>query len=527
MTSDSFYRRAGPMVHREKDEILIVMQGITKRFPGVLANDNIEFDLKTGEVHGLLGENGAGKTTLMNILYGLYHPDEGEIYFNKRKVEIDNPRDAIRIGIGMIHQSFMLIPNLTVTENIIIGFESKASIHDAERKVLELSEEHGIKVDPKAKIWQLSVGEQQRVEIIKAFYRGADVLILDEPTSVLTPDEADKLFTLIKSFVKEDRSAIFITHKIREATEICDRITILKKGKAIGTMEKKDFNKEKIATMMVGRDVKFTSSKKGEKHPSRVTERIIEVKNIRVLNDRGLPAVNDISFKISKGEIFGLAGVAGNGQVELIEAIAGIRKCYEGKIFLGEHDITNKSPHDIRKHGLGYVPEDRYNTGSINDLTVAENMIFGIHTEHPFATNFIFNRNEISEYSKRLIREYDIVTPSEDTPARFLSGGNLQKLILARELSRDIKILLAIQTTRGLDIKATQYIQKKLLETKAKGIGIVLASEDLDEIFLLSDRIGVIYEGKIVGILPRQKATIEEVGRMMSGAITASLDSKV
>ena len=516
------------MLQAEKvdpNETALELKGITKRFGDLIANDHIDFDMKIGEIHALLGENGAGKTTLMNILYGLYQPDEGEIYIAGKKVSIRSPKDAIDLGIGMVHQHFMLIPSLTVAENIILGLKSRnpfLNLKSAEKKIQDISGQYGMKVDPNAKIWQLSVGEQQRVEILKALYRGVRVLILDEPTAVLTGPETKELMSILKRMAKDSLGIVpFITHKLREVMAISDRVTVLRKGKVVTTIATKDTNEEDLAKKMVGRatihDLKRNPARKG-----RV---ILEVKDLEALSEKGLPALKKVTFSLKEGEILGLAGVAGNGQRELLQVINGLRKATAGKIFIFGSEMTNRSPADMIETGIGYVPEDRHGTGSIADFSVSENLILKIHNKSPisnsaglpFKKNWFLNHREIDNHAAQLIAHYNVMTPSTDAPARQLSGGNLQKLILARELSREPKLLVAAQPTRGLDVGATEDVRRTLLELREKGTGILLVSEDLDEIMVMSDRIAVIYEGEIMGIMQADEARIEEIGQMMGG----------
>lgn len=508
-------------------EVILEARGITKRFPGVLADDHIDFDIKAGEVHALLGENGAGKTTLMNILYGLYKPDEGEVRVRGRRVVLRSPKDAIDLGIGMVHQHFMLVPSLTVTENVVLGLKSPREpfldLDRAEKRIAEFSKKYGLKVGPKAKIEQLSVGERQRVEIIKALYRGAQVLILDEPTSVLTPPEVKELMAIIRRMAKGGLAVIpFITHKLPEVMEISDRVTVLRRGKVVARIETKRTNEKDLAKKMVGREVLFRIKRRRARR-GRV---VLDVKNLGALSDKGLPALKNVSFSIREGEILGFAGVAGNGQRELAEVITGLRRATEGKIYVREKDITNSSTKKIIDQGVGHIPEDRIGMGLIMDFSIAENAILETHSESPFADRWFMpfdrkwflNKNEIGKYTEKLIREYDIKTPSKDAPARNLSGGNLQRLILARELSRNPKILIANRPTRGLDVGATEFIRNKLMEQRGEGVAILLISEDLDEIMSMSDRIAVMYEGEIVGMVPAANAKVKEIGLMMAGA---------
>jgi simple sugar transport system ATP-binding protein len=512
-------------------ETIIDMRGITKEFPGVLANDHINFKVRKGEIHALLGENGAGKTTLMNILYGLYRVDEGEIYVKGAKANIRSPRDAIELGIGMVHQHFMLCSPLSVIENVILGQKSPKepflAIDQAKEKVTSLSKKFGLEVDPKAQIWQLSVGEKQRVEIIKALYRGADILILDEPTTVLTPQEVEGLLGALRSMVKEGLTVIFITHKLREVESISHRITVLRDGRVVDTLERRKTDQLELARLMVGREVLFRL----KKAPCSPGEIVLEAENLHALGDRKLPALRDVSFRLREGEILGVAGVAGNGQRELVEVITGLRKAAPGKILIGGEDVTNRSPKAIIELGVAHIPEDRRERGVILDFSLAENVILERHSDSPFSdrgplksvplfTNklkWFLNSGEISSYTDRLISDFDVKTPRRDLPAMHLSGGNLQKLILARELSRNPKLILANKPTMGLDVGSTEFIRHRLLEARDKGAAVLLVSEDLDEILQLSDKIAVMYEGEIVGIVS-PKTGKQEIGLMMGGA---------
>jgi len=502
----------------DEHKVAVKMVGIVKRFPGVIANDHIDFEVHVGEVHALLGENGAGKTTLMNILYGLYKPDEGEIYVWGRKVKIHSPRDAIRLGIGMVHQHFMLIPNFTVAENIVLGTKLPRAplldIKEAYRRIEELSKKYGLKVDPKAYIWQLSVGEQQRVEILKLLYRNARILILDEPTSVLTPSETVELFKALRRMANEGRAVIFITHKLKEVFAVADRVTVLRRGKRIATLPVSQTNERELARMMVGREVFLTIPRT----PVKPGKEVLIVENVLAMGDKGLPALKGVSLRVREGEIVGVAGVAGNGQKELVEVIIGLRKVVKGKIIINGIDVTNKSPEFIQKLGVAYIPENRMR-GVIPDLPILKNLIIGMHKEPPIAQRLTINFKNAQNFARKLIREYNIVAPSEFTPVKYLSGGNIQRLVLARELSRKPKLLIAEQPTRGLDIGATEYVRKKILEQRNRGCGILLISEDLDEIVSMSDRIIVMYEGSIVGELSAKEADLETLGLLMSGAL--------
>jgi len=497
----------------------VEMKGITKTFPGVVANDKIDFILEKGEVHGLLGENGAGKTVLMSILYGLYRPDEGQIFVNGNRVEIDCPFTAIKLGIGMVHQHFMLVPSLTVAENIVLGREPKK--HDflldnskAIKEIQALSDRYGLEADPKAVVYTLPVGVQQRVEILKALFRGAEILILDEPTSVLTPQEVERLFSAIRALRQQGKSVIFISHKLKEACAICDRITVLKRGKVVGTVDTNKTNPDELAEMMIGREI----CSKLEKEQPKPGKTILQIEGLRAYSDRKLLALKDITFGVHEFEILGIAGVEGNGQTELVEVLTGLRKPEAGKICLNDKPITNSSSHERIENGLSNVPEDRQKRGLILDFSVSENLILGCHDRFPFATRwFRLNSETISDYSERLIREYSIGAPSKDTLVRHLSGGTQQKVVVAREFSREPKLIIASQPTRGLDVAATEYVRRKLVEMRDKGCAVLLISADLDEILALSDRIAVIYEGKIVAVRECSETNEFELGLLMTG----------
>lgn len=498
-------------------EKVVEMRGITKVFPGVRANENVNFELRKGEIHVLLGENGAGKTTLMNILYGLYQPDEGEIYINGKKVNIKSPSDAISYGIGMVHQHFMLVHNFTVAENIVLGKEPKKFINmDIEKAVEDtrkIADAYGFKIDPNAVIEDISVGQQQKVEILKALYRGAEILILDEPTAVLTPQEIEELGVILKNLVKEGKSIILITHKLKEVMGMSDRVTIIRRGKVIDTVNTKDTNIEQLAELMVGRKVNLVVEKK----PASPKEVIFKVEDLSALDHRGLPALKGVSFEVRAGEILGIAGVDGNGQTELLEVITGLRKSTSGKVTIKDKDITNKSPREIMESGVSNIPEDRHKRGLVLKYTLAENSILGIHRKQPFARGIMMDYTKIKEYARKLIEEFDVRTPNEDVAASSLSGGNQQKMVVAREIAKDPDLLIAAQPTRGLDVGAIEYIHKRLVEERDKGRGVLLVSLELDEVMALSDRIAVIYDGKIVGVLDAKEATENELGILMAG----------
>ncbi|MFZ5880154.1 MAG: ABC transporter ATP-binding protein [Chloroflexota bacterium] len=493
------------------------MRGITKRFPGVLASDHVDFDVQAGEVHALLGENGAGKSTLMKILYGLYHPDEGQVLLNGQPVTIASPNDSINLGIGMIHQHFMLVPTLTVAENVALGLpSSRGLLTDLDRvskRILELAAIYGLKIDPSAYVWQLSVGQQQRVEIIKALYRGAALLILDEPTAVLTPQEVDELFVIMHQMVKDGHSLIFISHKLHEVVEISNRVTVLRDGRKIGTRPTSEITKQDLANWMVGREVTFA--------PDRGVVECggprLQLMDVSCGSDRGTPGLRGVSLDVCSGEILGIAGVSGNGQRELAEVISGLRKSTAGQVILEGQEINGLSPADITDRMLSYIPEERMRDGMIKDFSVAENMILREHQKPPYSRSGLLNLREIARHADALIAQFRVKTPSRDTLAKNLSGGNIQKVVLAREIFRTPRVIIAAQPTRGLDIGATEYVREQLLEQRRKGVAVMLISEDLDEILALSDRIAVLYEGQVMDVVPREQATPERLGLLMAG----------
>jgi general nucleoside transport system ATP-binding protein len=501
--------------HRRIDELR--MTGIVKRFPGVLAANNINFDVRSGEVHALLGENGAGKSTLMKMLYGLYQPDRGRITINGHEVKITSPQDAISQGIGMIHQHFMLVPSLTVAENIALGMRSERGplldIDTVSKRVTALSKKYSLQVYPDVPVWQLAVGEQQRVEIVRALYRGGALLILDEPTAVLTPQEVDDLFVVLRQLADDGHALIFITHKLHEVLAISDRITVLRGGVKVDTIPREGATKIQLAEMMVGRPVILAYDKVDrEREQPR-----LELSGVRALSDRGDEGLKGVSFKLHGGEILAVAGVSGNGQHELAQVICGLRDATGGKIIAESDDITDWNPTQIQLKGISYVPEERMIDGVVADFTVAENYVLQDHGRMPFARGIFMNFRKIADETRRAIKEYEIKTPSHDTPIKSLSGGNIQKLVLARELSRSPHILIAAQPTRGVDIGASEYIHKRLLGERERGTALLLISEDLDEIRALADRVLVMYEGEVMGIVDNATTTVEEIGLMMAG----------
>ncbi|AAP27657.1 MULTISPECIES: ABC transporter ATP-binding protein [Bacillus] len=498
-------------------EYVIEMNNITKVFPGIVANDDITLQVKQGEIHALLGENGAGKSTLMNVLFGLYQPEQGEIKIKGNPVKITNPNIANDLGIGMVHQHFMLVHNFTVTENIILGNEpkknGKIAVEEAAKEIKQLSEQYGLAVDPHAKIEDISVGMQQRVEILKTLYRGAEILIFDEPTAVLTPQEIHELIQIMKKLVQEGKSIILITHKLKEIMEVCDRCTIIRKGKGIGTVNVAETDEHKLAELMVGRQVNF----KTEKIEAKPKEEVLSIANLIVHDTRKLPAVKGLDLTVRAGEIVGIAGIDGNGQSELIEAITGLRKVESGSIAIKGKEITNWPVRRITEEGIGHIPEDRHKHGLVLDFSVRDNIVLQTYYKNPFSKKGILNFSKITQKAKALIEQFDVRTPSEQTLARALSGGNQQKAIIAREVDRNPDLLIAAQPTRGLDVGAIEFIHKKLIEQRDNGKAVLLLSLELDEILNVSDRVAVIYEGKIVAIVDAKETNEQQLGLLMAG----------
>ena len=494
------------------------MRGITKRFPGVVANDHIDLRVEPGEVHALLGENGAGKSTLMNILYGLYTPDEGEILLDGQPVRFTGPRDAITQHIGMVHQHFMLVPPLTVAENVTLGQEcTKGPLLDRERAetdVRALSEQYGLTVDPRARVADLPVGMQQRVEIVKALYRGADILILDEPTAVLTPQEADELLRVMRGLTAQGKSIIFITHKLREVLAVADHITVLRGGRVVGNVTPSEATRESLASMMVGRPVLLRVAK-GPAHPGDV---LLDVQRLTVHGDRHEIAVDGLDLIVREGEIVGLAGVEGNGQTELVEALTGLRHARGGRIVLRGRDLTNASPRTITEAGVSHIPADRQKFGLVLTQAVADNLVLTSYYRPPYARGIAQVFRAIWEHARRLVRAFDIRTPSPATPIGALSGGNQQKAVAARELSRPINLLIAAQPTRGLDVGSMEFIHARIVEARDRGVAVLLVSAELDEILSLADRIAVIFKGRIAGETAADGADAAELGLLMAGA---------
>ncbi|MBS4177060.1 ABC transporter ATP-binding protein [Lederbergia citrea] len=497
---------------------VIEMLDIRKEFPGIVANDNVTLQVKKGEIHALLGENGAGKSTLMNVLFGLYQPERGEIRVNGEKVQITSPTVANSLGIGMVHQHFMLVDPFTITENIILGEEPKSGlaidIKKAEQNVHEISERYGLSVNPRAKIADISVGMQQRVEILKTLYRGADILIFDEPTAVLTPQEIKELGQIMKALISEGKSIILITHKLKEIMDLCDRVTVIRKGKGIGTVNVHETNTNELASLMVGREVIFTT----EKTKSKPEGNVLEIKDLVVTDMRGVSAVRNLDLSVRAGEIVGIAGVDGNGQSELIEAITGLRKSESGSIKLNGKEIANMKPRKITESGIGHIPQDRHKHGLVLDFPIGENMVLQTYYKQPYSKSGVLNFKEIYKKAKQLINEFDVRTPNEYTPARALSGGNQQKAIIGREVDRNPDLLIAAQPTRGLDVGAIEFIHKRLIDQRDNGKAVLLVSFELDEIMNVSDRIAVIYEGKIVAVVNPEETTEQELGLLMAGS---------
>ena len=501
----------------KRGETVLEARGISKRFPGVIANDKIDFVIKAGEIHAILGENGAGKSTLMKILFGQYQPDEGEIFLGGQPVKFKSPLDAIDRGIGMVHQHRKLIPAHTVLENIILGHPDAGKILDLKRTSAEihaLCDKFGFSIDLKAKVWQLSEGEKQVVEILKALYRGAELLIMDEPTAALTPLETEKLLTSIEAMSRDDLAIVpFITHKLPIVLRISDRVTVLRHGKVVSCIDTQHATEKSLATELVGREVIFNiERKKAEKG-----ETILQVENLSALSDKSVLALNGVSFSIREGEIFGIAGVSGNGQRELVECLAGLRDIEEGRITLDGNDITSASSYERWKLGMGYIPADRNHVGSIADFSLVENMTMNYYFDEKFSQKGTLDYKKIRSLTEDVISEYGVMTPNADVKAKNLSGGNLQKLILARVLSRKPRLIIASIPTQGLDIGAIEFVRNKLNEAKFNNAAVLLVSEDLDEIFSLSDWIVPVYEGKFMGIIPAEKAKRENIGAMMAG----------
>ncbi|UNL86598.1 ABC transporter ATP-binding protein [Priestia koreensis] len=498
-------------------DYIIEMLNIRKEFPGIVANDNITLQVKKGEVHALLGENGAGKSTLMNVLFGLYQPEKGQIKVKNQEVKITDPNVANRLGIGMVHQHFMLVQNFTVTENIILGSEptknGRLHTEHAAKKIEELSRQYGLSVDPYAKIEDISVGMQQRVEILKTLYRGAEILIFDEPTAALIPQEIEELTQIMKRLVQEGKSIILITHKLKEIMSICDRCTVIRKGVGIGTVTISETNSDELASLMVGREVQF----KTKKEKARPGEAVLQIHHLVAEDARGVKAVNELDLTVYGGEVLGIAGVDGNGQTELIEAITGLRKVKEGSILLNGRELSTLSTRKITELGVGHIPQDRHKHGLVLDYSIGENIGLQTYYKKPYAKWGLLNYKTLLKKAKELIAEFDVRTPSVNTPARALSGGNQQKAIIAREVDRSPDLLIAAQPTRGLDVGAIEFIHSRLIQERDKGKAVLLVSLELDEVMNVSDRIAVMYEGKIVDVVNADETTEKELGLLMAG----------
>jgi simple sugar transport system ATP-binding protein len=500
------------------------VRGVTKTFPGVIANEDVDLVLHEGEIHCLLGENGAGKSTLVNVVFGLYQPDAGSIHVRGEQVRMTGVTDAIKHGIGMVHQHFQLIPVFTVAENVILGDELTngplLDLNEARRRIRDLGERYGLVIDPDAKVGDLSVGEQQRVELVKALFREADILILDEPTAVLTPGEVDDFFSVVASLVDQGKSIIFITHKLREVLAVADRITVLRNGRVAGTADPKTATQQSLANLMVGRDVVFQV----EKGEADAGEPVIVVRDLVVEDDRGVQTVNGFSAEVRAGEIFGVAGVEGNGQRELVEAVTGMRSKMAGRVEMLGHDVTKWKPRKITELGVAHIPEDRGKHGLVGPYTVADNLVLNRYHHTPFARRMVRNRGAIRAEAEQLVEQFDVRTPSVDVAVETLSGGNQQKVIVARELTGHVEALVVAQPTRGLDVGSIEFIHNQIIALRDQGAGVLLVSAELDEILSLSDRIGVLYRGRLVGLFDGAEATREQLGYLM--ATGASPDSE-
>lgn len=511
------------------ETIALEAREITKRFPGVIANDRVNFTLKQGEIHALLGENGAGKSTLMNVIYGLYTPEEGEIYLHGdhsagngsnglHKVEIQTPLDAIRFGIGMVHQHFMLVSVFTVAENMILGDEptrgTSLDMRKARGQIRQLSHDYGLEVDPDAVVEDLCVGEQQRVEILKALYRHASILVLDEPTAVLTPQEAEDLFSIMRQLTERGVSIIFITHKLKEVLAVADHITVMRRGKVVGTTTPQESDEHQLAAMMVGREVLL----RVEKGPASPSEVVLDVEDLSVKDERGVDVVQQVAFEVRAGEVLGIAGVQGNGQTELVEALTGLRDVQEGTITLAGQKVPSLNPRALVEMGMAHIPEDRHKHGLVLPYSISDNTVLNTYYQPPFARGLQRNQNAVLENAERLIAQFDVRTPGPMEPAGNLSGGNQQKVIVARELGRPVSLVVANQPTRGLDVGSIEYIHRQIIEMRDKGVAVLLISAELDEIMSLSDRIVVMFQGKIVATMDAAETTREELGLLMAGS---------
>lgn len=504
-------------------EVLVDMQSITKRFPGITANYKVNFQVYRGEIHALLGENGAGKSTLMSILSGFYRPDGGEIRIRGEKVNLRSPREALEHGIGMVHQHFRLVEPFSVVENIVLGTTGRLQFYlnrkEFANRIAQLSQNHGITIDPWAKVWQLSVGEKQRIEILKLLYRGADVLILDEPTAVLTPQDVRELFQTLRQMADSGRSIILITHKLQEVMEVADRITVLRKGRNVGTVFKKDVDEWELTRMMVERDILFSTTNRSHD----IGPTVLLLEGINVIGDKGIPALKNLSLEVHAGEILGIAGIAGNGQRELAEAITGLRPVADGRIIVDSLDLTNQPAYRFIEAGVSSVPEDRLGTGLVPNLDLYDNVILKDYRKPPIRRGPFLNHRVAGEKARRLVSEFNIQVSDLSYPVRMLSGGNLQRLLLAREIFSQPKLVVASYPVRGLDVGATEAVYRLLIELCNAGTAILLISEDLDELLTLSDRIAVLFRGEIMGVVSSENAEIEELGLMMVGGLATEV----
>ena len=491
---------------------------VTKEFPGVIANEDVSLELHRGQIHCLLGENGAGKSTLMNVVFGLYQPTSGHIRVKGEQVQFESSADAIAAGIGMVHQHFQLIPVLSVAENVVLGDErssaARLDLRSARERVAQLSEEYGLAVDADALVGDLSVGAQQRVELIKALYRDAEILILDEPTAVLTPGEVDEFFVVVRRLVDAGKSIVFITHKLREVLAVADQVTVLRRGRVVGSADPKTTTTTALAELMVGREVSFQVAKT----PPDPGETMLEVTDLAVMDERQVLTVSGCSFSVRSGEIYGIAGVEGNGQRELVEAIAGMRDAADGSITIDDTDIVGMSPRKVERIGVGHVPEDRNKHGIVGPFTITQNLVLNSYDRKPFAKGWVMNRSAMLDQAERLIETYDVRTPGTEVPASTLSGGNQQKVVIAREVSRDIKLLIVAQPTRGLDVGSIEFIHSQIVAKRDEGTAVLLVSAELDEILGLADTIGVLYRGSVLAEMPRVEASRERLGVLMAGA---------
>jgi len=503
--------------------VVLEGRGITKTFPGVIANQDVDLALRAGEIHCLLGENGAGKSTLMNVLYGLYQPDHGQILVHGEPVSFRSSADAIARGIGMVHQHFQLIPTFTVSENVALGNETSRrgvlDLDDTRSRIQEISTRYGLHVDPDAVVGELSVGVQQRIELVKALYRDADILFLDEPTAVLTPGEVDEFFGVVRGLVDKGKSIIFITHKLREVLAVADRITVLRGGRAVGTADPSTATEQDLANLMVGRDVVFSV----EKAPATPGADVLCARGLFVADDRGVTTVADLDLTVRAGEIFGIAGVEGNGQRELVEAITGMRRPSAGTLTLLGTDITHAGPREVADLGVGHVPEDRNRHGVVGAFTIADNVVLNQYHKTPFSRRGIRDYRAARELATKLVEQFDVRTPSIDSAAQTLSGGNQQKVIVAREMTRDVRLLVVSQPTRGLDVGSIEFIHRRIVEMRDRGVAVLLVSAELDEILSLSDRVGVLYRGRLVGEFDRADTTREEIGLLMASGSRAEV----